>query len=67
LNAASQAVTNAGSSTVQYSLDKKPKNMWNFIIGSQFQVNRSLQIRAEVGFLGSRTQFIGGLQYRFDL
>jgi len=67
LDAASQAVTNSGNSTVQYSLDKKPKDMWNFIIGSQFQINRSWMIRAEYGFLGSRGQFIGGLQYRFNL
>jgi hypothetical protein len=67
LDEASQAVSNAGNSTVQYSLDKKPKDMWNFIIGSQFQLNRSGMIRAEYGFLGSRSQFIGGLQYRFNL
>jgi hypothetical protein len=67
LDAASQSVSDAASSTVQYTLDKKPKNMWNFIIGSQFQINRSWMIRAEYGFLGSRSQFIGGLQYRFDL
>ncbi len=66
LNAASQAVASAGNSTVQYSLDKKPKDMWNFIIGSQFQINRSWMIRAEYGFLSSRSQFIGGLQYRFN-
>ena len=67
LDAASQTVSNFSNSTVQYSLDKKPKNMWNFIIGSQFQINRSWMIRAEYGFLGSRSQFIGGLQYRFNL
>ncbi len=67
LNAAGQTVTNASTSTVQYSLDKKPKDMWNFIIGSQFQLNRSWMIRAEVGILGSRTQVIAGLQYRFNL
>jgi hypothetical protein len=67
LDAASQAVTNASNSTVQYSLDKKPKNMWNFILGFQFQINRTWQIRGEYGFLGSRSQFIGGLQYRFNL
>jgi len=67
LDAASQAVSNAGNSSVQYSLDKKPKDMWNFIIGTQFQLNRSWMIRAEYGFLGSRSQFIGGLQYRFNL
>lgn len=67
LNAASQAVSSAGNSTVQYSLDKRPKDMWNFLVGTQFQVNRSWMIRAEYGFLGSRSQFLGGLQYRFSL
>ena len=67
LNAAGQAITSAGNSTVQYSLDKKPKDKWNFIIGSQFQLNRSWMLRAEVGILGSRTQVIAGLQYRFNL
>jgi hypothetical protein len=67
LGAASHAVSNAASSSVQYSLDKKPKDMWNFIIGTQFQINRSWMLRAEYGFLGSRSQFIGGIQYRFNL
>jgi hypothetical protein len=67
LGAAAQAVTNVANSTVQYSLDKRPKDMWNFIVGSQFQINRTWMIRAEYGFLGSRRQFIGGLQYRFNL
>ena len=65
LDAASQAVTSAGNSSIQYSLDKRPQNPWNFIIGGQFQINKSWMIRAEYGFLGSRNQFIGGLQYRF--
>ena len=67
LNAASQGLTTIDNSTVQYSLDKRPKDEWNFIIGSQFQINRRWMIRAEYGFLGSRQQFIGGLQYRFGL
>jgi hypothetical protein len=66
LDAASQAVTNAGNSSVQYSLAKQQKDKWNFLIGTQFQINRSWMIRAEYGFLGSRQQFIGGLQYRFN-
>jgi hypothetical protein len=66
LDAASEAVTNAGNSSIQYSLDKTPKDKWNFLIGTQFQLNRSWMIRAEYGFLGTRTQFIGGLQYRFN-
>ena len=67
LDAASQVVTNAGNATIQYSLDKKPKDMWNFILGAQFQYNRNWMLRVEYGFLGSRSQVIAGLQYRFDL
>lgn len=67
LNAVDGAITNVGSSTVQYSLDKRNTNMWNVIVGTQFQVTKHWQIRAEYGFLGSRNQFIGGLQYRFGL
>ncbi|HET8962280.1 MAG TPA: hypothetical protein VFM99_00165 [Chitinophagales bacterium] len=67
LDGASSAVNNLNTSTIQYSLDKRPKDKWNFIIGSQFQINKHWMIRGEYGFLGSRQQFIGGLQYRFGL
>lgn len=66
LNAASGAVTGAANSSIQYSLSKKPKDPWNFLLGSQFQFNRSWMVRAEYGFLGSRTQLIVGVQYRFN-
>ncbi|MGL2964874.1 hypothetical protein ACSVH2_13710 [Flavobacterium sp. RSB2_4_14] len=61
------ALSTLESSTVQYSLDKAPKDMWNFLVGSQYQYNKHFMIRAELGFLGTRTQFITGLQYRFGL
>jgi hypothetical protein len=67
LTSLEDAVNEVENSTVQYSLDKKQENMWNFIIGSQYQINKHWMIRAEFGFLSSRTQFIGGLQYRFGL
>jgi hypothetical protein len=67
LSAAEGAVNNLGESTVQYSLDKRVKDMWNFIVGAQYQLNKHWMIRGEFGFLGSREQFIGGLQYRFGL
>ena len=54
-------------STLQYTIDKKQRNLWNFIVGTQYQHNKHWMLRAEVGFLGTRTQFIGGLQYRFGL
>ncbi len=41
--------------------------MWNMVVGTQFQLNKHWMIRAEYGFLGSRSQFVGGLQYRFGL
>jgi hypothetical protein len=41
--------------------------MWNFVLGTQYQVNKHFMIRAEAGFLGSRQQIITGLQYRFGL
>ncbi|WP_163397599.1 hypothetical protein [Flavobacterium fluviatile] len=61
------ALSTAESSSIQYSLQKRPKDMWNFIVGSQFQYNKHLMFRAECGFLGSRTQVLGSLQYRFGL
>lgn len=67
LNAAEGALGNISSSTIQYSLDKRVKDMWNFIIGAQFQLNKHWMLRAEYGFLGSRQQFLSGLQYRFGL
>jgi hypothetical protein len=67
LNSASEVVSNVDQSTVQYSLDKRPKDEWNFLIGSQFQINKHFMLRAEYGFLGTRQQFIGGLQWRFGL
>jgi hypothetical protein len=67
LASAENAVNTIGNSTVQYSMDKRPKDKWNFIIGSQFQLNKHIMLRAEYGFLGSRTQFMTGIQYRFGL
>ncbi|PKB16508.1 hypothetical protein [Flavobacterium sp. 5] len=67
LTAVDGALSTAGNSTVQYSLEKSPKDAWNFIVGSQFQLNRHYMLRAECGFLGSRTQFLTSLQYRFGL
>jgi len=61
------ALSTANSSSVQYSLQKRPKDMWNFIVGSQYQFNKHLMFRVEAGFLGTRTQALGGIQYRFGL
>lgn len=67
LNGMDEALNDEQTSTVQYSLDKRPKDMWNFVIGTQYQHNRHWMVRFEYGFLGSRTQVLTGLQYRFGL
>ncbi len=67
LSATDEALNTISNSTVQYSLDKRVKDMWNFVVGTQFQYSKHWQLRLEYGFLGSRQQFIGGLQYRFGL
>ena len=64
---ADAALDRGKDATIQYSLDKRVKDAWNFIFGGQFQLNKHWMLRAEYGFLGSRKQFIGGLQYRFGL
>ena len=67
LTAVDGALSTPSGSTVQYSLNKYPKDMWNFVVGAQFQLNRHWMLRTEFGFLGSRQQFLAGLQYRFGL
>ena len=67
LSSADNAINTITTSTVQYSMDKRPKDPWNFIVGSQFQLNKHLMLRGEYGFLGSRTQFLVGVQFRFGL
>lgn len=62
-----EALNDDQYASVQYSLDKRPKNMWNFLIGAQYQYNKHWMLRAEYGFLGTRTQAMVGLQYRFGL
>jgi hypothetical protein len=61
------ALNDENEASVQYSLSKKPKDMWNFVVGSQYQLNRHLMFRVEYGFLGTRQQLTCGLQYRFGL
>lgn len=67
LNSIDVALSDDERASVQYSLEKQPKNMWNMVVGSQFQLNKHIMIRGEYGFLGTRNQFVGGLQYRFGL
>ena len=67
LNGLDAALNDEKEATIQYSLDKRPKDMWNFVVGTQYQFNKHWMLRFEYGFLGTRTQIITGLQYRFGL
>lgn len=67
LTATEAAVNNLTNASVQYSMNKYPKDMWNFIVGAQYQLNKHWMLRAETGFLGSRVQVMTGLQFRFGL
>ncbi|MCU0371002.1 MAG: hypothetical protein MUC31_06275 [Bacteroidales bacterium] len=67
LVSAENAVNGISASTVQYSMDKRPADKWNFIVGTQYQINKHWMLRGEAGFLSSRTQFTAGIQYRFGL
>jgi len=63
----SDAATHVSTSSVQYSLDKKQKDLWNFLLGTQYTFNKHFMLRAELGFLSSRSTFLCGFQYRFGL
>jgi hypothetical protein len=67
LNSIDGALQDEETASVQYSLEKNLKDAWNFIVGAQYQLNKHWQVRAEIGFLGSREQFLASLQYRFPL
>lgn len=67
LNGAENAIAVGNNSSIQYNIDKKQKKQWNFMVGSQFQINKSYMIRAEYGFLSSRQHFLCSFQYRFAL
>ena len=64
---AEDAVGNVENSTVKYEIDKRPASIWNFTLGSQFQLSKRWMIRLEYGGLSNRKHVIGGLQYRFGL
>jgi len=67
LNSMDEALNDEQNASVQYSLDKRPKDMWNFVLGTQYQHSKHWMLRLEYGFLGTRSQIIAGLQFRFGL
>jgi hypothetical protein len=58
--------SDAGSTTVNYYLDKAPSTPWNMLLGVNLDLNRRWTIRSEVGFIG-RVSALINLVYRLDL
>ncbi len=54
-----------GDALVAYGIDKQTKQLWNGIIGIQFQLNKHWQLRSEAGIIGDRRSFMLSLNYRF--
>jgi len=54
-----------GDAVISYGMDKQVKEMWNGIIGAQFQLNKHWQFRSEGGIIGDRKSFLVSVNYRF--
>ncbi|MGB1003971.1 MAG: hypothetical protein ACPGVC_07075 [Salibacteraceae bacterium] len=54
-----------GDAVVRYEMDKQTKEMWNGVIGGQFQFNKAWQFRTEFGVIGDRTSYLASINYRF--
>ena len=58
---------NGYDGTVQYSLDKRPKGIWNMVLGAQYALDRQWQFRVETTFLNGRTTFLAATEYRWNM
>ena len=56
-----------GSSTIRYGMDKQTLQLWNGVIGAQFQLNKHWQFRTEAGVFGDRKSILVSANYRFLL
>lgn len=56
-----------GSSIIRYSMDKQVKELWNGLVGVQYQYNKHWMLRTEAGLVGDRKSVLVSLNYRFLL
>ncbi len=56
-----------GDSIIRYGMDKSPTQMWNGVIGGQFQLNKKWMFRTEFGVFGDRSSALLSFNYRFLL
>lgn len=50
---------------IDYLLDKKVASPFNILLGAQYQFNKNIMLRSELGVFGKRSQFLLNLNYRF--
>lgn len=56
-----------GSAVILYGMDKQTFQMWNGVVGAQFQLNKRWQFRTEGGIFGDRKSLLVSANYRFLL
>ncbi|MCV9386296.1 hypothetical protein [Reichenbachiella ulvae] len=56
---------NGESTYIYYDFKKRLYYPWSINAGFNFQINKRYALTAMYSFLGSRTQIVGGLSYRF--
>lgn len=54
-----------GNAIIRYRMDKQVKELWNGLLGVQYQINKHWMIRTEGGLVGDRKSFLLSLNYRF--
>ena len=53
-----------GDAIISYGMDKQTKELWNGIIGLQYQPNKKWQFRTEAGIIGDRKSILLSINYR---
>jgi hypothetical protein len=56
-----------GEGVISYAMDKQTKQLWNGLVGAQFQLDKHWQLRTEAGVLGNRKSFLASINYRILL
>jgi len=56
-----------GNAIIRYGMDKQVKELWNGLIGLQYQINKKWMIRTEAGLIGDRKSYLMSVNYRFLL
>lgn len=56
-----------GSTVIKYGMSKQVAEMWNGVVGVQFQLNKNWMFRSEGGIIGDRKSWLISANYRFKI